>query len=207
MKKQNYALILTGVIIALTFGFTPKAEAKILTPDFPNTLEIDYYNPRREDSFINSTKYTSQDSVKLYQEINETVQVFSCSSSSRKVYVSNSDIELMSKVVFKESRGEPYEGKVAVASVILNRALNPQFPSTIEGVIHQKNAFSCVKDGKISATPDESCYRAVRDALQGIDPTGEALFFYNPKISTSAWMINTPKEDQITIGNHVFFKK
>lgn len=207
MKKQNYALILKGVIIALTLGFTPKAEAKILIPDFANTLEIDYYKASGGDTLQVSTKEISQDSVKLYQEINETVQVFSCASSSRKVYVSNNDIELMSRVVFKESRGEPYEGKVAVASVILNRALNPQFPSTIEEVISQKNAFSCVKDGKIIATPDESCYKAVRDALQGIDPTGEALFFYNPKISTSSWMINTPKENQITIGNHVFFKK
>ena len=207
MNKQNYALILKGVIIALTIGFTPKAEAKILTPDFPNTLEIDYYKPSESENLIDSTKVISQDSVKLYQEINETVQVFSCSTSSRKVYVSNSDIELMSKVVFRESRGEPYEGKVAVASVILNRALNPQFPSTIQGVIHQKNAFSCVKNGQISATPDESCYRAVQDALKGIDPTGEALFFYNPKTSTSSWMLNTSKENQITIGNHVFFKK
>ncbi len=207
MKKRNYALILKGVIFALTLGFTPKAEAKILTGDFPNTLEIDYYYPSGEYASLASTKESSQDSVKLYQEINETVQVFSCSSSSRKVYVSNNDIELMSKVVFRESRGEPYEGKVAVASVILNRALNTKFPSTIEGVINQKNAFSCVQNGQISATPDESCYQAVRDALQGIDPTGEALFFYNPNTSTSSWMINTPKEDQITIGNHVFFKK
>ncbi|WP_426349968.1 cell wall hydrolase [Alloiococcus sp. CFN-8] len=207
MKKQNYALILKGVIIALTLGFTPKAEAKILTTDFSNTLEIDYYNHSEGDRATISTKESSQDSVKLYQEINETVQVFSCASSSRKVYVSNNDIELMSRVVFRESRGEPYEGKIAVASVILNRALNPQFPSTIEGVICQKNAFSCVKNGQISATPDESCYKAVRDALQGIDPTGEALFFYNPRTSTSSWMINTAKENQITIGNHVFFKK
>lgn len=141
--------------------------------------------------------------TELFLEATEVVEVFN--SSTTKIYLTESDIDLMAKVVFAESKGEPYNGKVAVASVILNRATNPKFPNTVEGVITQKNAFSCVKNGVINVVPDSDSYNAVKEAIRGNDPTGEALYFYNPKIATCTWMKGVEKCDVKTIGAHEFF--
>ena len=145
----------------------------------------------------------NSDAIKLYEEKEEIVQVFNY--KDRKIYISENDIYLMSQVVYAESRAEPFNGKVAVASVILNRLLHPGFPKTVVGVIKQKGAFSCIIQGKINVIPSEECYSAVVEALKGKDPTSKAVFFYNPKIATSKWMINIQKDNIIPIGNHVFF--
>ena len=121
------------------------------------------------------------------------------------VHLSKSDIYLMSQIVYAESKGEPFQGKVAVASVILNRVLDPAFPDTIEDVIFQPYAFSCVIDGKIAVIPTEDCFEAVYESINGNDPTGEALFFYNPDISTCAWMQDIEKTNTTSIGQHIFF--
>ncbi len=94
----------------------------------------------------------------------------------------------MAKVVYAESNGEPFEGQVAVASVILNRLTYPRFPKTVEGVVKQSGAFSCVRNGNIDVVPSQSNYKAVSQALKGQDPTNKAVFFYNPRIATSTWM-------------------
>lgn len=133
----------------------------------------------------------------------KTVQVLS--HSTGKTYITNKDVYLMAKVVYAESCGEPHDGKVAVASVILNRVKNPQFPKSIKGVILQRNAFSCVQNGDIKVTPDKDSYNAVIEALKGTDPTNKALFFYNPKIATCTWMKHVNKQNLKVIGNHVFF--
>ena len=119
--------------------------------------------------------------------------------------LTQSDIYLMSQVVYAESKGEPYEGKVAVASVILNRALNNGFPNTIQGVILQPRAFSCIVDGEIHVEPNQECFDAVYDALSGNDPTGDAVFFYNPDIATCSWMKSIEKHNVISLGQHLFF--
>lgn len=120
--------------------------------------------------------------------------------------VSQHDIDLMADLVYAESRGEPFEGKIAVASVVLNRVFSSSFPDTISEVILQPNAFSCVKDNTIIAYPDQNCYDAVYSALGGNDPTNDAVFYYNPSITTCSWMLNIQKYDIIPIGQHVFFK-
>ncbi|WP_300347042.1 cell wall hydrolase [Clostridium sp.] len=133
----------------------------------------------------------------------EVVAVFK--NSSCTIPLTKDDIYLMSQVVYAESKGEPFDGKVAVASVILNRATDSHFPNTVEGVVTQKNAFSCVRDGKINTVPDNDSYDAVIKAIEGNDPTNEALYFYNPKISTCSWMKNIEKTGIKSIGQHVFF--
>lgn len=148
-------------------------------------------------------KTNSEDTKILYNEKDSAKAVFN--NNHRSLHVTDKDIYIMAQVVYGESRGEPYKGKVAVASVILNRARNKKFPKTIQQVIKQKGAFSCVKNGTIKVTPTEECYSAVFDALKGIDPTNNALFFYNPQIATCSWMKNTKKENQKSIGRHVFF--
>ncbi|MCT8976452.1 cell wall hydrolase [Clostridium sp. CX1] len=153
------------------------------------------------------TKASAYDSnnidTTLFNQEDEVVQVFSY--LDKKIYITQNDIHLMAKVVYAESNCEPFEGKVAVASVILNRLKYPEFPKTVEDVVKQKGAFSCVRNGKIEVTPDESSYKAVFQALKGEDPTERAVFFYNPKIATSKWMKNINKKNVKTIGNHVFF--
>lgn len=139
----------------------------------------------------------------LYKEEVSAVQVFSL--SDRKVYITDDDVFLMAQIVYAESRSEPYDGKVAVASVILNRLRSPGFPKTVEQVIKQKAAFSCLKNGEIDVVPDKMSYQAVLDALKGKDPTNNAVFFYNPKIATSSWMKQVKKTNVKPIGNHVFF--
>ena len=143
------------------------------------------------------------EATQLYKEKIEAVEVFQPISTD--TYVTEDEVYLMAQTVFAESRSESFEGKVAVASVILNRTKNSSFPHTIEGVIKQKDAFSCVINGKIDVVPDESCYTAVLSALKGNDPTSKAVFYYNPKFATSTWMINVGKSNAKTIGNHVFF--
>lgn len=132
------------------------------------------------------------------------VEVYSQGTNS--LYITKSDIDLMAKLVYAESRGEPFDGKVAVASVVLNRVQSPDFPDSIKDVIFEPRAFSCVKDNNIIASPDQNCYDAVYEAIKGTDPTNEALFFYNPKISTCSWMKAIKKIDSRAIGQHVFFK-
>ncbi|VYU17627.1 cell wall hydrolase [Clostridium tertium] len=134
---------------------------------------------------------------------NDVVEVFNHNDSL--VYLTEEDLKLMAEIVYAESKGEPYEGKVAVASVILNRVLSPGFPNTIQEVILQPNAFSCVVNGEINVTPTEECYSAVYDAIKGNDPTNEALFFYNPSIATCSWMQDVQKTNSKTIGQHLFF--
>ena len=115
-----------------------------------------------------------------------------------------SETYLLGRLVHGEARGEPYVGKVAVAAVVLNRVKSPSFPNTISGVIYQSGAFDAVSDGQINLTPDEDSLRAARDALNGWDPTGGCLFYYNPATSTNQWMLSKPV--LLTIGNHSFFK-
>lgn len=116
--------------------------------------------------------------------------------------ISESDLNLLARCVYGESRGEPYTGQVAVAAVVLNRVKSSKFPNTIYGVIYQKHAFTAVSDGQINLTPNESAYNAARDALNGWDPTGGCLYYYNPATATSSWIWSLTVH--IKIGKHNF---
>jgi N-acetylmuramoyl-L-alanine amidase len=115
---------------------------------------------------------------------------------------SESDINLMANAVYGEARGEPYEGQVAVAAVILNRVQSASFPNTVSGVIFQPGAFTAVADGQIWLTPNERAKQAVMDAMNGWDPTGEAEYYFNPETATSSWIWSRPQIKQI--GKHIF---
>ena len=117
---------------------------------------------------------------------------------------SSSNVNLLAMVINGEARGETYEGQVAVGAVVLNRVKHSSFPNTIAGVVYQKGAFTAVDDGQINASVQSSCVNAARDALNGWDPTGGAIYYYNPKTATSSWIRTRPVVK--TIGNHVFCK-
>lgn len=115
---------------------------------------------------------------------------------------SQNDIQLMANAVYGEARGEPYIGQVAVAAVILNRVESAPFPNTVAGVIFEPRAFTAVADGQIYLTPNEKAKEAVLDALNGWDPTGEALYYFNPDTATSSWIWTRPQIKKI--GKHIF---
>jgi N-acetylmuramoyl-L-alanine amidase len=117
---------------------------------------------------------------------------------------SQNDIQLMANAVYGESRGEPFEGQVAVAAVILNRLKSTSFPHTVAGVIFQPGAFTAVADGQIYLTPNPEATRAVLDAINGWDPTGHALYYFNPATATSSWIWGRPQIKKI--GKHIFCK-
>lgn len=117
-----------------------------------------------------------------------------------------SDIQLMARAINGEARGEPYEGQVAVGAVILNRVKDSRFPNTISGVIYQAGAFTAVSDGQINAAISENStvYKAARDAMNGWDPTGGCVYYFNPSTATNKWIWSRPLVK--TIGKHRFCK-
>lgn len=126
----------------------------------------------------------------------------SSSTSSNSTTFSNEDVELLAKVISAEARGESYEGQVAVGAVILNRVAHPSFPDTLSGVIYQKDAFSCVNDSNWYQPVSETSKRAAQDALNGWDPTGGAIYYFNPSKTSDSFMHSRPVIK--VIGNHSF---
>ena len=126
----------------------------------------------------------------------------SLKGTSSSAGTTNSDLYLMSCCIYGEARGESYTGKVAVAAVIRNRGKSASFPNSISGVIYQKGAFTCVDDGQINMGTNDECTRAAQDALNGWDPTGGALYYFNPVTATSKWIWSRPQ--LVTIGKHIF---
>ncbi|GGG80348.1 spore cortex-lytic enzyme [Paenibacillus radicis (ex Gao et al. 2016)] len=121
---------------------------------------------------------------------------------SNKLGLSKGDLQIMANAVYGEARGEPYEGQVAVAAVIINRLKSPSFPNSISGVIFQPGAFTAVADGQIYLTPNEKAAQAVQDAINGWDPSGGCLYYFNPVTATSKWIWTRPQVK--TIGKHIF---
>ena len=115
---------------------------------------------------------------------------------------SQSDYNLLARLISAEARGESYTGQVAVGAVVLNRVEHPSFPNTISGVVYQKGAFSCLDDGQFNQPVAESCYRAAQDALNGWDPSGGAIYYYNPVTATNKWIRSRPVI--VKIGKHLF---
>lgn len=116
---------------------------------------------------------------------------------------SSSEQQLLARLIYAEARGESYKGKVAVGAVALNRVRSSQFPNTLSGVVYQKNAFESVSNGSINNTPDDECLRAAKEAMNGWDPTGGCLYFYNAATVSSGSWIHT-RTVKTVIGSHSF---
>jgi len=114
------------------------------------------------------------------------------------------DTELLAHLIHGEARGETFEGKVAIAAVIINRTKDARFPKTIAGVIYQPGAFTAISDGQANLQPDDISYKAAKDAIGGWDPSNGAVFYYNPSTATNKW-IRTKKIVK-KIGKHIFCK-
>ncbi|MDR0931250.1 MAG: spore cortex-lytic enzyme [Clostridiales bacterium] len=131
----------------------------------------------------------------------QTLAAIGISSSSGQTANSN-DINLLARLISAEARGESYKGQVAVGAVVANRVKHPSFPNSISGVIYQSGAFTCITDGQWNQPIANSAYQAAREVMGGSDPTGGAIYYYNPAKTTNRWMLSRPI--LITIGDHRF---
>ena len=153
----------------------------------------------------------TEEAVKAFQKKNgltpdgvvgtQTLAALGISSSSGTSSQSN-DVNLLAKVISAEARGEPYKGQVAVGAVILNRVKHPSFPNTLSGVVYQPWAFTCMHDGQINEKVSDSAYKAARDAMNGYDPSGGSIYYFNPSTATSAWIWS--RQLVVVIGKHRF---
>ena len=130
---------------------------------------------------------------------NKTLAALGLSSGTT---AKSGSVDLLARLISAEARGEPYVGQVAVGAVVLNRMEHPSFPNTMSGVIFQSGAFTCVTDGQWDQPVADSAYSAARDALNGWDPSGGAIYYFNPATATSKWIWSRPLI--VTIGKHRF---
>ena len=128
----------------------------------------------------------------------------SSGSSSSSSASNDSNLNLLSRLIYGEARGEPYTGQVAVGAVVLNRVKSSAFPNTIAGVIYQNGAFDVVSDGQINLVQNSTAKKAAQDALNGWDPSYGAIYYFNPNTATNKWIWSRPVT--VTIGKHRFCK-
>ena len=128
--------------------------------------------------------------------------ISSSNSSSSSGGNNSNDLNLLSRVVYSEARGEPYVGQVAVAAIVLNRVSHSSFPNSVAGVVYQSGAFDAVSDGQINLTPDSTAKKAAQDAINGWDPTYGCIYYFNPSTATSKWIWSRPQV--LKIGKHIF---
>ena len=132
----------------------------------------------------------------------KTLSALGISGSDSYGSYTSADYTLLARIISAEARGESYLGQVAVGAVILNRVEHPSFPDTVSGVVYQNGAFSCLYDGQFYESVADSSYAAARDALNGLDPSGGAIYYYNPSTATNKWIFG--RKVITTIGKHVF---
>ena len=128
----------------------------------------------------------------------------SSTTTSTSTTTNTNDLNLLSRIIYAESRGEPYSGQVAVGAVVLNRVKSSSFPNSVAGVIYQTGAFDAVSDGQINMSPDTTSKKAAQDALNGWDPSYGAIYYFNPATATNKWIWSRPMT--VTIGKHRFCK-
>ncbi|OMF38478.1 spore cortex-lytic enzyme [Paenibacillus sp. FSL H8-0548] len=120
----------------------------------------------------------------------------------KKVSVNKAELDMLAKIIYAEARGESYKGQVAVGAVVMNRLASSSFPDTIKDVIEEPRAFTAVDDGQYSLKPDKTAYLAAQDAVHGYDPTGDALYYFNPDTATSKWIWS--RKQTVKIDKHIF---
>lgn len=215
-KKLCLALIIIFAVNILIIGFVQRADAaayrrgssgSVVTQIQQKLKSWGYYTGAVDGIFGSRT----EEAVKYFQRKNgltvdgvvgnatlEALGITSNDASGAK----SGDVYLLARLISAEARGEPYTGQVAVGAVVLNRIKHPSFPNTLSGVIYQSGAFTCIYDGQFNQPIADSAYRAAQDALNGWDPSGGAIYYFNPNTATSAWIWSRPLI--VTIGTHRF---
>ena len=202
-------LVLGGVVAlrAQAASYQRGSSGQVVTQIQTKLKRWGYYNGVIDGIYGSAT----EKAVRLFQQKNgltvdgkagqKTLAALGITSSTSAVS-NDANVELLARLISAEARGEPYTGQVAVGAVVINRTRHPSFPSTISGVIYQRGAFSCIDDGQFYQPIADSAYRAARQALAGSDPTGGAIYYYNPAKTTNKWIWSRPVI--VTIGSHRF---
>ncbi|CCJ32958.1 spore cortex-lytic enzyme [Caloramator australicus] len=169
---------------------------------------LGYFKGNPDNYFGQDTK----DAVKRFQRAkglkvdgivgSNTLRALGINEGQQSSKPQRTDVNLLARAINGEARGEPYIGQVAVGAVIVNRTRDPRFPKTIAGVIYQPGAFTAVADGQINAKLEPTPQKAANDALNGWDPSGGAIYYYNPAKTTNKWIWSRPVIKRI--GKHVF---
>lgn len=215
-RKYGYFAIIFVIVSALLFVqlFSVSALSKQgsqgqeVTQIQTKLSELGYYSGKIDGIFGSGTKQAVINFQKDYGlnpdgiAGSKTLSALGISTGSSNGTFTDSEFNLLARIISAESRGEPYEGQVAVGAVILNRIAHPSFPNTLSGVIYQPGAFSCLYDGQVDEPVAASAEKAARDAINGWDPTGGAIYYYNPNTATSAWIWSRPV--LTVIGAHKF---
>ncbi|MDG0871093.1 spore cortex-lytic enzyme [Paenibacillus thiaminolyticus] len=183
------------------FGSKTMDSVKWFQSEFGITVD-GIVGPKTRDKLVKATKNWKPETAPSGKPKTAPSGKPSNVSGSNPMGLSANDLKIMANAVYGEARGEPYEGQVAVAAVILNRVKSPSFPNTVSGVIFQPGAFTAVDDGQIWLEPNEQARQAVQDALNGWDPSGGCLYYFNPVTATSKWIWTRPQVK--TIGKHIF---
>ncbi len=212
IMKLGFCLVLclllsvTGVFALSKIGSRGEEVRKIQTA----LKEKGYFDSKVDGIFGTITKKA----VERFQKANgltvdgiageKTLKALGITGANNNSYggYSSQDFDLLVRIISAEARGEPYSGQVAVGAVVLNRIEHPSFPDTLPGVVYQKGAFSCLDDGQFYEPVADSCYSAARDAINGLDPSGGAIYYYNPITATNKWIQS--RKIITTIGKHRF---
>ena len=227
MKKSKKIILITTILFAITtiifLIFSKNDEVEALSKYGSRGSEVTqiqtklkrwgYYNGNIDGIYGTQTL----EAVKYFQRKNgltvdgiagpatlAAMGITSSSSSGSSSSTNSNDLNLLSRVVYAEARGEPYEGQVAVAAVTLNRVKSSSFPNTLAGVVYQSGAYDAVADGQINLTPNSTAKKAAQDAMNGWDPSYGALYYFNPATATNKWIWSRPMT--VTIGKHRFCK-
>lgn len=199
--KNLFHLLITLNMVVLSFAVGPMIHTFAATNDSnqpKDTLELLLKKHGAD------TEEDKSDSIDLRFQDTETDENHTILKVENKPTqkISKEELSLLARLVHAEAKGEPYKGKVAVATVVLNRVEHEQFPDTIEEVVYEENAFEPVSNDSIEKPADEESYKAVKDALAVKGKNEELLYFYNPETATSDWIRS--REVVKTIGNHAF---
>lgn len=222
-KILMFVISLVAIVIAILAIFLKNSTVEALSKYGSRGNEViqiqtklkrwGYYNGNIDGIYGNKTV----SAVKYFQRKNgltedgiagpstlKAMGIYNSSSSSSSSTSNSGNVNLLARLIYGESRGEPYTGQVAVGAVVLNRVKSSSFPNTVSGVIYQSGAFDAVSDGQINLTPNDTAKKAAQDAFNGWDPSYGAIYYFNPATATNKWIWSRPAT--ITIGKHRFCK-
>lgn len=188
------------IALALCIAVLLTAWAQVIAQEYKqdNSPEINKNQNNVEEEQVPSVEAAEEKEKKDEAE----VKAVAGEKVEMEVAVTEEEYDLLARAVYSEARGEPFQGQVAIAAVILNRVEHGNFPDTINAVIFQPFAFTAVQDGQFWLTPDSTAYAAVEKALAGNDPSGGAIFYYNPATASNQWIRS--RQVITAIGKHVF---
>lgn len=197
MKVKIIGLLAVLVLVSVYFNYSE------IRADWTYTI-------RRGDTLFNIAKRTgvttseirARNGIGYSVRIGQRLTIPSRGGGRAVPTGTTGDGALLARIIFAEAGAEPYIGKVAVGGVVLNRIQSPKFPKTLAGVIYQPHAFESVSNGLVNRTPTFEAQKAAWDALRGWDPSGGALYFFNPSKPVSPWI--WARRIINRIGRHVF---